>query len=200
MDRGARAIEGVVDEVERARMSEVVLVGERDLHLLGERASLLLAITQERHVVGLAHVEVEVYRAGRDERGEQGGGAGARPAARDQITDGDFVSSDAAREGRGNAGVVEVKPGVVHGGHGIIDSRLRSALLGDLLVGVLDGAGAGLLQGFRARQLAVRETETRAGAFKLRRGLAEFDLIWSRVDQEKQIALVYYIAVLEADL
>jgi hypothetical protein len=96
--------------------------------------------------------------------------------------------------------VVEVKPGVVHGGHGIIDSRLRSALLGDFLVGVLDGAGAGLLQRFCARQLAVRETETRSGAFKLSRGLAEFDLIRGRIDQEQQIALVYDIAVLEADL
>ena len=55
------------------------------------------------------------------------------------------MSSDAAREGRGDAGVVEVKPGVAHGGHGIIYGRLGGALLGDLLVGVLDGAGAGLL-------------------------------------------------------
>src|ERR1700721_1782030 len=113
MDRAAGAIEAVVDEVERALMGEVALVGERDLHLLGERASLLLAIAQERHVVGLAHVEVEVDGVSRDERGEQGGGAGARPAARDQIADRDFVSSDAAREGRGDAGVIEVKPGVV---------------------------------------------------------------------------------------
>ncbi len=103
-------------------------------------------------------------------------------------------------EGRGNAGVVEVKPGVAHGGQGIIDGRLGGALLGDLLVGVLDGAGTGLLQGFCTRQLAVRETETRAGAFELSRGLAEFDLIWGRIDQEQQIALAYDIAVLEADL
>src|SRR5260370_38958932 len=98
MDRAAGAIEGVVDEVERARMSKVVLVGERDLHLLGERASLLLAIAQERHVIGLAHVEVEVDGAGRDERGEEGGGACARPAAPEQIADGAYVSSDSARD------------------------------------------------------------------------------------------------------
>jgi hypothetical protein len=59
---------------------------------------------------------------------------------------------------------------------------------------------AGLLQGFCTRQLAVRETEARAGAFELSRGFAEFDLIRGRIDQEKQIALVYYVAVLEADL
>src|SRR5260370_20479372 len=134
MDRAAGAIEGVVDEVERARMSKVVLVGERDLHLLGELASLLLAIAEERHVIGLAHVEVEVDGAGRDERGEQGGGAGARPATRDQITDGDFVSSDAARERRRDAGVIEVKPGVADGRHGIVYSRLRRPLLRDPLV------------------------------------------------------------------
>jgi hypothetical protein len=73
--------------------------------------------------------------------------------------------------------VVEVKSGVAHSGQGIIYGRLSGALLGDLLVGVLDGAGAGLLQGFCTRQLAVGETETCAGAFELSRGLAEFDLI-----------------------
>jgi len=110
------------------------------------------------------------------------------------------VSSDAARERRGDAGVIEVKPGVAHGGQGIIDGRLGGALLGDLLVGVLGGAGTGLLQGFCTRQLAVRETETRAGAFELSRGPAEFELIRGRIDQEQQIALVYDIAVREADL
>jgi hypothetical protein len=95
--------------------------------------------------------------------------------------------------------VIEVKPGVAHGGQGIIDGRLGGALLGDLLVGVLDGAGAGLLQGFCTRQLAVRETDTRAGAFELSRGLAELDLLGGLIDQEQQIAIVYDIAVLEAD-
>src|SRR5258707_374907 len=57
------------------------------------------------------------------------------------------------------------------------------------------------LESARARLgLANRETETRAGAFKLSRGLAEFDLIRGRIDQEQQITLVYDIAVLEADL
>jgi hypothetical protein len=95
--------------------------------------------------------------------------------------------------------VVEVEPGVAHSGQGIIDGRLGGALLGDLLVGVLDRTGAGLLQRFCTRQLAVRETEARASAFELSRGLAEFDLIWGRIDQEQQVVLVYDIAVLEAD-
>ena len=33
-----------------------------------------------------------------------------------------------------------VEPGVAHGGQGIVDGRLSGALLGDLLVSVLDSA------------------------------------------------------------
>src|SRR5260221_966254 len=52
----------------------------------------------------------------------------------------------------------------------------------------------GLLQGFCTRQLAVRETETRAGAFELSRGPAEFDLIRGAIDQEHHVRLLYGIA------
>ena len=49
-------------------------------------------------------------------------------------------------------------------GHGIIDGRLGGALLGDLLVGVLDGAGAGLLQRFCARTSSRFARSSRARA------------------------------------
>ena len=51
-------------------MGEVSLVGERDLHLVGERPGLRLPFPKELHVVGLAHVEVEIDRVGGDERGQ----------------------------------------------------------------------------------------------------------------------------------
>ena len=132
MDRAARAIKRVVDEVERAVMGKSGVIGERDLHLVGEHAALLLTLTQERHVVGLAHVEIQVDRVDRDDRGEQGGRAGARPAAGDQVADGDLVSADAAGEGRGDAGMIEVELGVADRRQGVIDGRLGGVLLGRL--------------------------------------------------------------------
>ena len=87
------------------------------------------------------------------------------------------MSADAAREGRGDAGMIEVELGVAHRGQGIIDGRLGGALLGGLLVGVLDAAGTCLLQRLRAEEFAVGEIEARMGAFELSRGLAQFDLV-----------------------
>ena len=200
MDRAAGAIESVVDEVERALMGETCLIGERDLHLVGEGAALLLTLTQERHVVGFAHVEIQVDRVGRYECGEQGGGAGARPAARDQVADGDLVSADAAREGRSDAGMVEVELGVAHGGQGIVEGCLGGALLGESLVGALDAAGPCLFKRIRAEKFAVCEIEARPGALDRCNSLAQFDLVRGGIDQEQQVALLDDVPVLKTDL
>jgi len=78
--------ERVVDEVERA------FVGEARPRRSGKPAPslasgpvLLLTGPEKRHVVGLAHVEVQVDRVDRDERGQQSGRVRTCPAARDQI-------------------------------------------------------------------------------------------------------------------
>ena len=174
---------------------------ERHLHLFGERPVLLLTLPQERHVVGLAHVEVQVDRVDRDERGEQGGRAGGRPAARDQIADRDQVGADAAREGRRDAAVVQIEPGVA-------DVRFilrrrppgpRAAQqLADQQFSTLPRRVRSAMSG--THELAIREIEPRTGAFELCRGLAQLDLVGRRIDHEKQIALVDDVAVLEADL
>ena len=200
MDRAARTIESVVDEVERALMCESVLIGERDLHLVGECAALLLTLAQKRHVVGLAHVKIQIDRVGRDDNGQQSGGAGAGPAARNQVADRDLMGADAAREGCHDAGVVEVELSVAHGGQGTIEGRLGGTLLGGLLVGGLDAAGSCLLQRVCAKELAVGEIEARVGTLDLGDALAQLDLIGCWIDQEQQIALVDDVAVLEADL
>ena len=60
---------------------------------------------------------------------------------------------------------------------GVVDGRLGGALLGGLLVGVLDAAGAGLLQRVGADELAVGEVE--AGTGRFRAGpTASLSLIW----------------------
>ena len=52
---------------------------------------------------------------------------------------------DAAREGRRNAAVIEIEPRVLNKRLRIVDGRLVRPLLLSPLVGVLDGAKAGLL-------------------------------------------------------
>ena len=110
------------------------------------------------------------------------------------------MSADAAREGRSDAGMVEVELGVAHGGQGIVDGRLGGALLGGLLVGALDAAGPCSCERAGAEEFAVCEIEARPGAFDLGNGLAQLDLVRGGIDQEQQVALVDDVAVLEADL
>ena len=85
----AGAIEGVVDKVERAGADEAVLVAEAESDLIGERSGHARTLARKGEVVGFAHVEVEIDRIERHQRGEQGGGADAAAAAGDQAADGD---------------------------------------------------------------------------------------------------------------
>src|SRR5262245_16289010 len=66
VDRAARAVDGIVEEVERALEVEGLLVTQRCLDLVCQRSALLLTFTLERQIVLLAHVEVEINRVERD--------------------------------------------------------------------------------------------------------------------------------------
>src|SRR5258708_5180047 len=107
MNRTARSVEGVVDEVESAPAGKARLGGDRDLHFAGEGPWVLLARAQERQVVGLAHIEVQVDRVDGNERGEHGGRARAGAATRDEVSGGDEVRADPAGEWCRDTSVIE---------------------------------------------------------------------------------------------
>ncbi|NRP90781.1 hypothetical protein GFPCMMHI_06708 [Ensifer adhaerens] len=86
MDRTARAVNCVVEEVERALKAIVGFIAQRCFDLVVERAALLLALALERQVILLAHIEVEIDRVERDECGEQRRRAGRSATTGNQAT------------------------------------------------------------------------------------------------------------------
>src|SRR5262249_31575909 len=109
MNRSARTVERIVDEIERALAGELCLVGERDLNRVGRASLAPRTIARIGQEIGLAHVEVEIDRIERDERREQCGRAGSGAAASDQVADGDEMRADAAGEGRRDAAMFEIE-------------------------------------------------------------------------------------------
>ena len=87
------------------------------------------------------------------------------------------MSADAAGEGRGDAGMIEVELGVADRCQGVINGRLGGVLLGGLLVGGLDAAGTCSGERAGAEEFAVGEIEAGMGAFDLGDGLAQLDLV-----------------------
>ncbi len=110
------------------------------------------------------------------------------------------MGADAAGKGRRDAGVIQIELRVANECLGVVDRRLGGAPVGRSLVGGFDATVACLLHRIGPESLAVREVKARTGAFELRRGLAQFDLIGRRVDREQQVAFMDDVTVLEADL
>ena len=86
MDRPAAAIDGVVDKIERAVTVEMSIPAEADDDI-GVRSSTVVRLLIGQ-VIGLAHIEVEVDRVERHDRGEQRRGACAAAAAAYQAPQG----------------------------------------------------------------------------------------------------------------
>ena len=84
VDRSARAIESVIDEIEGALPFEVGLVTQAERDLVGERAAKARAFARKGQVIGFAHVEVEIERIERNQRCEQGRRADGCSAAGDK--------------------------------------------------------------------------------------------------------------------
>src|SRR3984893_17360599 len=134
MDRTARTIEAVVNEVERAGARKPVFIAETDRNLVGKRTWQTRAFTRKGQVVGLAHVEVEIDRIERHEGGQQGGRAAASTAAGNETADRDQTRADTAGERRGNAGILKIQLSVANLCLGVVDRGLCRGLLRGALV------------------------------------------------------------------
>ena len=120
----ARAIERVVDEVERSLTDEIVFVAETEHDLVGERTTDAGALAVKGEKIGFAHVEVEIERVERDERSQQRGWAGGGAAAGNKASDRYLACADAAGEGRADLRIFEVELGVSNARLGIFDRGL----------------------------------------------------------------------------
>src|SRR5262249_3408260 len=134
MDRAARTVEHIVHEVERALPSELGLVAECELDLMGEDPFLPCTVPRKRQEIELAHIKVEVDRIKRDERREQCRRTGRVTAAGYQVAYRDEMRADASGKGGHDAAMVEVELSVADLCLGIIDGSLRSLQVGRALV------------------------------------------------------------------
>ena len=193
----SRALSTKSSEPSRAKLvSSLRLIAT----LIGRRCREMRAFAREGQIVGFAHVEVEIDGIERDERRQQGRRAGGGPAAGDQAADRDQARADAAREGGGDVAIFEVELGVADLGLGVVDGGLGGGLLVHALVDGLGGSEIALLQRLGANELAGGKGKARGRGLELGGRLGELDLIGARIDDEKEIALVDDLSVLEMDL
>ena len=200
MQRAARPVEHIVDEIEGALAAEIGLVAELDLDLVGERALLLHAIAREGQVVALAHVEIEVDRVDRDDGREQGRRARRGPAAGDQIADRDQMRADAPGERGHDPAMLDVELGVADLRLGLVDGSLPRLLVGRALLDAFRRAGVALLQRLGTDEFTVGQLELGGRTFELRHRLGQAVFVRPRIDDEQQIALLDDVAILEMDL
>src|SRR4029077_2168926 len=108
--------------------------------------------------------------------------------------------ADATGEGRGDVTIFDVELGVADLGFGVVDRGLRGELLGHALVARLGGSETASFQHLGANELAVGESEARGRGPELGGRLGELDLVGARIDDEKQVALVDDLPILEMEL
>ena len=171
VDRAAAAVERVVDEIERAVTVEMPIAIQADGDVVGSRRAMMGPPVSE--VVRLAHVEIEIDRIERDDRGEQRRRAAAAPAAADQVADRDEVRADASGERRDDAGEFEVELRVLDCGLGGVDGGLRAALFGGALIDGLRRTELRQLELPGAPQLGLGQRRTGLRRLELRDRLVE---------------------------
>ncbi len=105
VQRAAAAVHLVVEEVELAMPWPALLVAERGLDRMVDRATMAgaLQVALIGEVVALAHVEIQVDRVERDDGGQQRHRADAL-AAEDQVADRGPVHADSPADRGGDAG------------------------------------------------------------------------------------------------
>jgi hypothetical protein len=134
MDRAARAIERIVDEIKRTLPGEACLVAERDFDLVSGAVFCPHTIARILKEIRLAHIEIQPDRIKRDHCRKQGRRRCRGTAAGDQIADGDEMRADASCEGRRNPAMFEIKLCVADLSLGVVHGGLRAALVGRALI------------------------------------------------------------------
>ena len=166
----------------------VVLLG-------GPRARMLIG-----QVIRLAHVEIQMDRVERDNRGEQRRVGGTAAAAADQAADGDEVCPHATGKRCHDMREFKVQLSIPDRRLGGVDGSQCAALLGGTLIHVLGGAEFGLLQLPRPPEFRLGERLARLRCVELSDRLIEPDLERPRVDGEQRIALLYDLPVPKGDV
>ena len=185
-------------KVQRAMPVEMAIAiqTDRDVVLLGGAAARMLI----GQVIRLAHVEIQMDRVERDDRGEQRRVGGAAAAAADQAADGDQVRAHATGERCHDVREFEVQLSIPDRRLGGVDGSQCAALLGGTLIHVLGGAEFGLLQLPCPPEFRLGERRTRLRRVELRDSLIEPDLERPRVDGEQRIALLDDLPVPKGDV
>ena len=181
-------------------MRWLCLAGQRDLDRVRGVARTGPAALEPKLVVlqvgRFIHIEIDVDRIERDDRGEQ---RGIALAALDEIADADQMAADAAGHRRENVGEFDIELGSLQRAFGL---RLRGVRrLQGLAALVDDGFGdcTGLDQSQRAVEFALGQFRLGARIGKLAIGLQRDRLERTGIDDVKQIAVTDDRAVAELD-
>src|SRR5437899_9439206 len=138
VDRAARTVEDIVQEIEYTASRVRIVVAERNLNLLDMPFLEVPAILGVHEEIGLAHIKVKVDRIKRHERREQCGRTRCCATASNQIAYRNEMRAHAACERRRDPAMVEVELCIADSGFGILDRSPRRPLIGYALVNVFD--------------------------------------------------------------
>ncbi len=129
----------IIDEIKNAFPSKMIVVVKGDLYPISQAAAGLRAITRKCLVVRFTHIEVQVDRIERDERGKECGWTRRGSAACDKISNRNEMCADAPREWRRNSAMIKIKLGVADSGFSSIDRCHRALPIRGALIDALDG-------------------------------------------------------------
>ena len=167
MNRAARTVKDIVQEIEYTASRVLIVVAERNLNLLDMPSLEVPAILGVHEEIGLAHIKVKVDRIKRHERREQRRRTRRCATASNQIAYRNEMRAHAPCERRRNPAMVEVELCIADPGLGLFDRSARRPLIGYALVNVFDRSSVALLQIFGTVKLPVSQFQSSRRNLKL---------------------------------
>jgi len=138
VDRAARTVEDIVQEIKYTASRVLIVVAERNLNLLDMPFLEVPAILGVHEEIGLAHIKVKVDRIKRHERREQRRRTRRCATASDQIAHRNQMRAHAPCERRRNPAMVEVELCIADSSFGLFDRSARRPLIRYALVNVFN--------------------------------------------------------------
>src|SRR5260370_10670839 len=197
VDRAARTIEYIVQEIEHALPRVLFVIAEPNLNLLNVPCLEVLAVLGVSQEIGRAHIKIEVNLVKGHKRREQCRRTRRCATASNQIAHGNEMRAHAPCERRRNPAMVEVELRIPDPGLRVFDRSPSWALIGCPLVYVFHASSVALLQILGTVKLPVSQFQTGRRNIELGRRLSERDLVGARVNCEKDVALPNNVPVLE---
>src|SRR5216684_5042165 len=197
VDRAARTVEDIVQEIEYTASRVLIVVAERNLNLLDMPSFEVPAILGVHEEIGFAHIKVKIDRIKRHERREQCRRTCRCAAASNQIAHGNEMRAHAPCERRRNPAMVEVELRIPDPGLRVFDRSPSCALIGCALVYVFHASSAALLQILGTAKLSVSQLKTSRCNVELGSRLGERNLVGAGINGEKEVALPNNVPILE---